>query len=61
MSEDLLDGFNVDAYGASFGNDNEDQHKIYTIRSLYGPSEEDYNELDKDDPSFSAWKVPCNQ
>jgi hypothetical protein len=48
-------------YGTSFGNNNDDQHEIYPIRDIYGPSEEDSNELDKDAPSFSAWKVPCNQ
>jgi hypothetical protein len=35
MSEDLPDGFNMDAYGASFGNDNDDWHEIYPIRSLH--------------------------
>jgi hypothetical protein len=51
----------MDAYGALFGNDNDDWHKICPTRSLHGPSEEDNNELHKDAPSFSAWKVPREQ
>jgi hypothetical protein len=61
MSEDLTDGFNMDTYGTSFGNDNDNRHEIYPIRNIYGPSEEDRNELNKDAPSFSARKVPRNQ
>lgn len=59
MSVDLRDSFNLDAYGTSFGNDDDDRYEIYPTRSLYGLSKEDTEEsLAEGAPPFSSWKVP---